>query len=374
MKIYQPDTLKIATFNVSMEAGNYLASRQDPLQPDALFTHLASGNNDQIKNVAEIIQRTRPDIILLNEFDYTDNPELGVEAFVKNYLQVSQNGADSINYPYYYLAPVNTGVPSPFDIDGDGKASGTGGDAWGYGQYPGQYGMVVLSRFPIDNDKVRSFQLFPWHQMPNAQPILNADGTPFYDETTWQGLRLSSKSHWVVPVTVGQRRVEILAAHPTPPVFDGPEDRNGARNFDEIRLWADYLDNRDYLVDDQGQQGGMDESRRFVILGDYNASPVEGDSRPGAIDQLLSHSKVNGDYIPTSEGGAAHSPENPHGASHTAGWRARVDYVLPSRQGFEIVDGGVFWPAAGEPLHRLVANRQASSDHRMVWLELKLTD
>ena len=34
--------------------------------------------------------------------------------------------------------------------------------------------------------------------------------------------------------------VHFLVSHPTPPVFDGPEDRNGPRNYDEIRFWADY--------------------------------------------------------------------------------------------------------------------------------------
>lgn len=72
--------------------------------------------------------------------------------------------------------------------------------------------------------------------------------------------------------------IHVLAAHPTPPSFDGAEQRNKRRNFDEIRLWADYVANRaDYLYDDAN----------FVILGDYNSDPLDGDSYPGAIDQLL---------------------------------------------------------------------------------------
>ena len=53
--------------------------------------------------------------------------------------------------------------------------------------------------------------------------------------------RLSSKSHWDVPIRIGRETVHFLVSHPTPPVFDGPEDRNGTRNHDEIRFWADYV-------------------------------------------------------------------------------------------------------------------------------------
>ncbi len=366
--------ITVATFNVSMEADNYRGSPGAPRDPQALQRHLASGHQRQIRNIAEIIQRTRPDIILLNEFDYIADPELGVLAFQRHYLERSQRGVAAIHYPYYYLAPVNSGVPSPHDFDGDGIASGTGGDAWGFGHYPGQYGMVLLSRFPILTEQVRTFARFPWHRMPHPQPVLCPDGSAFYDADTWQALRLSSKSHWDVPVQIGSHRLHLLAAHPTPPVFDGPEGRNGARNFDEIRLWADYLDNAPYLQDDQGRHGGLPQNKRFVILGDYNASPAQGQSRPGAIDQLLHHPRVNARRQPRSQGGALHSPADPHGPKHTASWRAQVDYVLPSRWGLKILEGGVFWPRPDSPLHRLVGSRRASSDHRLVWQRLGLTD
>ena len=51
------------------------------------------------------------------------------------------------------------------------------------------------------------------------------------------------------------KTVHFLVSHPTPPVFDGPEDRNGTRNFDEIRFWADYVipSRSGYIYDDNGQ-------------------------------------------------------------------------------------------------------------------------
>ena len=175
------------------------------------------------------------------------------DLFQRDYLEVAQaGGGDALRYPYRYLAPVNTGVPSGLDLDRDGRAGGPAGDvnghrahgndAWGYGLHPGQYGMLVLSRYPIDAAQVRTFQLLKWSALPDArQPRDPATGAAWYPPATWSQLRLSSKSHWDVPVRTPLGTVHLLASHPTPPVFDGPENRNGARNHDEIRLWAEYL-------------------------------------------------------------------------------------------------------------------------------------
>ena len=40
---------------------------------------------------------------------------------------------------------------------------------------------------------------------------------------------------------IGTELLDVLAAHPTPPSFDGPEKRNVARNRDEIGFWTAYL-------------------------------------------------------------------------------------------------------------------------------------
>jgi hypothetical protein len=46
--------------------------------------------------------------------------------------------------------------------------------------------------------------------------------------------------------------------------------------------------------------------------------------------------------------------------------------VLPSRA-LDVVGAGVFWPAPDNPLAALVAERKderASSDHRLVWVDI----
>lgn len=373
-KISEPVALRVATFNVSMDASNYLSFEAIPERGAQALNSALASHHPQIQAIAEIIQHTRPDVLVLNEFDYMDASQ-GIDVFKRDYLQISQNGESPIDYPYVFIAPVNTGVPSPYDLSGDGVASGTGNDAWGYGLYPGQYGMVVLSQFPIQHEQVRTFQHFKWKDMPGAlAPLKPGTSEPFYSQQAWQEFRLSSKSHWDVPIKVKDYVVNLLVSHPTPPVFDGKENRNGRRNFDEIRFWADYIQPHlsDYIYDDKGQHGGLPEHTAFVIAGDLNAAVDGKDNVPGAIQQLLNHPLINAENPPTSRGAVAHTPDNPLAAEHTAGWRKRADYVLPSKAGISLIQSGVFWPAPGEPKAELVQNRKASSDHRLVWIDIQL--
>ncbi len=223
--LVQAKEITIATFNVSMEAENYVA-QGSVLSPQVLSGLLKQANHPQIKNIAAIIQQVQPDILLLNEFDYIENPQEGIELFIKNYLAVSQLGGKPLNYPYFFYKTVNTGQPSGFDLNRDGKIDGPE-DAWGFGNYPGQYGMVILSRFPLDEANARTFQHFKWQDMPNRQIPKQANGQAWFDERVMAKMPLSSKSHWDVPVMIGEQRLHLLASHPTPPVFDGPENRNG---------------------------------------------------------------------------------------------------------------------------------------------------
>lgn len=366
--------IRLAVFNVSMEASNYVERRQEP-QGNELSKHLQSGQHSQIKNIAEIIQRIRPDIILLNEFDYSANAPQDIAWFIENYLNQAHVGLDSIDYPYAYSAPVNTGVDSGLDLDRDGVASGVRQDAFGFGLYPGHYGMAILSKYPIKTQDVRTFQYFLWKNMPDnlLNDVINEDGSHYYSEEARDILRLSSKSHWDVPIQIGNKTIHLLASHPTPPSFDGFEDRNGKRNHDEIRFWVDYITGStkaSYITDDQGKPGGF-AGEHFIVAGDLNSSPKEGSSIKRGIIDLLNHPLVNDSKAPTSEGGKQHSPDNPYSASHTAAWRSRVDYVLPST-GLNVYDSGVFWPKREEPLFRLVEDRKSSSDHRLVWIDLML--
>ena len=370
--------IKVATFNVSMEALNYSQHKQGEMfnaQQNTLSKALAS-DHQQIKNIAEIIQTTNPDIILLNEFDNQHDNNVALKVFIKNYLNVSQNGQAPIDFPYYYQGSVNTGINSGLDIDGNGEKGKLPGDGFGFGYFPGHFGMVLLSKYPIDIENIRTFQYFKWHDMPNAlMPINPETKQAWYSQEVWENLRLSSKSHWDIPVDVNGEIVHILASHPTPPVFDGPEDRNGKKNHDEIRFWHDYItpNNANYIYDDNGRKGGLAAKQRFVILGDLNATTVDGNAIKAGIASLLTHKNIQ-DALPKSQGGSHHSPDNLFGKNHTAAWRMRVDYVLPSTTGFDIQDAGIFWPVDTDDNYRLIKDRKASSDHRLVWVALAIKE
>lgn len=234
------------------------------------------------------------------------------------------------------MAPSNTGEPSGVDLDRNGTVGGAG-DAYGFGEFPGQYGMVVCSKYPIDTAAVRTFRTFLWKDLP--------------------GTRL-------------------------PTGYYPPEDRNGLRNADEIAFWRQYVapGGAPALVDDAGAAGGLPSGTPFVIMGDYNSDPVDGDSVAGAADQLRTADRVI-DPQPASDG-AAEAAAGQGGAN--AGQRGdprldtgdfndrapgnlRIDYVLPSAP-LQVIGSGVFWPVAADPLARL----NDTSDHHSVWVDVRL--
>ncbi len=373
--------IRAATFNCSLN------------RPTAgrLAEDLSGGGDEQARNVAEIIQRVRPDILLLNEFDYDRQGE-AVRLFQREYLAAGQGGQRPIEYPYYYTAPVNTGAASGLDLDRDGRADGPG-DAFGYGQFEGQYGMVLFSRFPIQRSAVRTFQRFLWKDMPGAllpdEEAVEAAGD-WYSRQALAVFRLSSKSHWDVPIEIGGAVLHVLASHPTPPVFDGPEDRNGRRNHDEIRFWTDYLtpERSEYIYDDRGLFGGLSAEALFVICGDLNADPVDGDGLREGISGLLAHRRVR-DVRPASKGAAEAAAlqggvnSDPIGPPELDTYQSRpglppgnlrLDYVLPCRT-LEVIKAGVFWPEKADPLSSLTAGPPyASSDHRLVFVDLVIPE
>jgi endonuclease/exonuclease/phosphatase family metal-dependent hydrolase len=371
----RPDTqrtIRVATFNVSLNRRNAGELRED-----------LSKGDQQAEHVATILRIVRPDVVLLNEFDF-DKSGAALKMFQRRYLEAdhSNDNIAPLKYPYSFTALVNTGIPSGVDFDNDGKTDGPA-DALGFGWFSGQYGMVVLSRFPIDRDTARTFRQFLWKDLPSAAvPVDPHSGEPWYSPAAWDILPLSSKSHWDVPVIIDGRQLHLLAAHPTPPAFDGPEDRNGHRNHDEIRLWAEYISTGDkqWLRDDQGVTGGLPSGQSFVILGDLNADPVDGDSHNAAIRQLLRHPRVSTDFTPESRGAvAAATAQGQKNLRHTGSARydtgdfsdrvvgnLRIDYVLPSSD-LTIKQGAVFWPAPGEK----DADIARCSDHHLVWLDLE---
>ncbi|WP_018409865.1 endonuclease/exonuclease/phosphatase family protein [Methyloversatilis thermotolerans] len=428
----QADTVRFATFNASLNrdvSGQLLSDLANPAASGVSTT--VARRIQQAHNVAEIIQRVNVDVLLVNEFDFDLNgtPTASSQAmgagyssnaaklFQDNFLSAAHGNAvrgttTGIQYAYRYTPNTNTGLASGFDLNNNGVVAG-GDDAYGFGNFAGQYGFTIYSKYEIVS--VRSFQTFLWKDMPGNLLTSDPTGnklTDFYSQEEIDALRLSSKNHVDVTVRINGQDVHFLTAHPTPPTFDGAEDRNGKRNHDEIRFWADYIAGADYIYDDQGNTGGLAAGAKFVIAGDYNADPLDGDSFKGTIDgqqynaigQLLDNPLINTSVTPSSEGGtaAASYPSNNGSAnqshagdpaedtadfSDSAPGNLRVDYVLPSAN-MDIEGAGVFWPVAPDTatanntgdLYDLVGSFNnpglyaglPSSDHKAVWVDVQV--
>ncbi|MFG0285875.1 MAG: endonuclease/exonuclease/phosphatase family protein [Phycisphaerales bacterium JB039] len=375
----QDVTIRVATFNVE----------------DLRTSELVRNDVPRAQRLAETLQRLRPNIVLINEIAYDlpgapDCPPEGegrnARRFVEHYLSFAQaEGLEPLRYTAF-MAPVNTGMPSGFDLDNDGqtvtefpapgraKADGSypeapaearayGNDCWGFGTFPGQYGMALLvdERLEILTDEVRTFRKLPWNYMNGALLPETESGEPWYSEEELVYMRLSSKSHWDVPVRLPNGSVvHLLCSHPTPPAFDGPEQRNVRRNHDEIRFWNDYLSSASYIVDDDERPGGLLRGQAFIILGDLNADPDEGDAMTESLDDLLANRRIDARLVPM-----ATEPVDGLDADDTAQWGRRVDYILPSTNLLPL-EAGV-WRTA--PLER-AGQSGFPSDHFPVWMKL----
>lgn len=358
-------TLRVATYNVGLSRDG----------PGLLLHDLGRDPDPGLTAVLRVIQTVRPDILFVSKFDH-DLRGRALAAF----RDLLRDGAEGIDYRHAFDAPVNAGAPSGFDLDGDGLLMGWD-DALGWGKFPGHGGMAVLSRLPIDAEASRTFRTLGWAEVPEALLPERPDGTPFPNLEARAVLRLSSRSHWDVAVMLpGGRRLHLLAANPTPPLFDGAEAMNQRRNHDEIVFWARYLDGEAFR-DDQGRVAAAPDAP-LIVLGDLNVDPSDGAGIHEGIARLIGHPALQ-DPRPRSQGavaaaraqGAANTDHaGPH-ALDTADWRdedgpgnLRADYVLPAA-GLRVAAAGVFWPAPGEALAEVVA---AGPAHRLVWVDLAL--
>ncbi len=334
-------TLRIATFNTELARKG----------PGLLLRDILSEDDPQVEAVARVIAHARPDIIALQGIDY--DYDLAALGALRG--RIAQYGHDM---RHVFAARPNTGMATGLDLDGDGRL-GRARDAQGYGDFAGQGGMAVLSRFPILHDQVTDLGALLWRDAPSALLRLE-DGTPLLPPPVAEVQRLSTTGHWDVPVMLGDTRLHLLTFHASPPVFDGPEDRNGRRNHDEIVLWQHYLDGR----------LGPAPQGPFVIAGDANLDPVDGDGRKTAIARLLTDGRLT-DPAPRRAGDVA------QGAGHrgdprldTVDWPGpdpgalRVSYVLPSL-GLEVLKAGIV--TADDTDAAPTASR-----HRLVWVDLRV--
>ena len=135
------------------------------------------------------------------------------------------------------------------------------------------------------------------------------------------------------------------------------------------------------LGDDAGVAGGIAPGSSFVIAGDFNADPEDGDAVPGAVGQLLEADWIDARCVAVSAGGAEAARlqggvnERHRGdpAADTSDFNdrytgnLRLDYLLPAAA-LRVLNCGVFWPPAGGDGRQLID----VSDHRLVWIDISL--
>ncbi|MDM7458865.1 MAG: endonuclease/exonuclease/phosphatase family protein [Paracoccus sp. (in: a-proteobacteria)] len=318
--------IRLATWNPGL-------SRDGP----GLLLRDILARDPQVLAAAQVIAATGPDAILLTGIDW-DLKGLALTSFAD--LLAEKGHA----MPYYHLAQPNSGMDSGADLDGDGRIGGSR-DAQGYGGFTGQSGMALLSRLPVAGVTDHSATLWrdlPRHRMPDDTPA---------------GLqRLSSTAHWDVVLTTPQGPLHLLAFAATPPAF---EPRNIARNHDEAAFWLNHI-----------------QPAPFVIIGNFNLDPLDGDGDPAALQALL---KITQDPQPRS---AWQPPQTGPNAAHlgdpaldTAEYRdapgnLRLDYILPAK-GLDVLDSGVVWPAPDDPLAEAA---RLASHRRLVWTRIALPE
>ncbi|MCF1707684.1 endonuclease/exonuclease/phosphatase family protein [Tabrizicola sp. J26] len=306
--------------------------------PGLLYQSILSGDDPQVGAVTAVIARANADVLVLQGIDY-DTELRTLSALAE---QLRRAGAV---YPYRFAWCPNSGLATGLDLDGDGRKGGPR-DAQGYGDFAGAGGMAVLSRLPVDDEASRDFSALPWKDLPQA------DLPPGWSAEVAAVQRLPSTGHWDIAVTLPDQRVlHLLAWNATPPVFDGPEDRNGRRNHDETAFWLRLLD---------GELPWPSPPEPFVILGDAELDPAKGEGRPAALAALLADPRLQSPLPPGTE---------------TADFRAtggpgplQLDYLLPSAS-LGVRAAGVIRPEPGDPLAGTIF---AASRHRLVWVDLDL--
>ncbi len=290
---------------------------------------------------ARLLAERAPDVVLLMGVDYDAGLRL-VDAFA------ARVAAAGTAYPHRLSLRPNRGMATGIDLDGDGRL-GEPDDAQGWGRFAGEGGMAILSRLPIRTGEVTDLSALLWRDLPGAIP------PPLPPEVA-AVQRLSTTGHWIVPVDLPDGRVlRLLVFHATPPVFDGPEDRNGRRNHDEVALWSALLD---------GRLPVAPPPPPLMIAGNANLDPLDGQGRREALAALLADPRLQ-DPAPRSGVHGTDTVDWPEAAPDDPG-DLRVVYLLPSAD-LQVRDGGVIWPDAGQPL----AAEAGLIRHKLVWLRVE---
>lgn len=244
------DLLRVATLRADFE-GDSVAD---------VYAELQNGDHPVAEDAAALVQDARPEVLVLTGIPFDETDRL-VETLNSHYLGIAQDGEEPLAYPYMYSAPSNSGIDSGADLDGDGLI-GSSGDLLGRGDYPGRYGLLVLSMVPIDDDGVRTFRDFLWDDVPdNVVP-------ESYSDVERSVLPLFSAALWDLPLEVDGETVHLIAGARTSFSFS---EADPARLRDQRQMVTDYVspdaEDSAYIYDDEAEYGGV-EGAEWIVAGD----------------------------------------------------------------------------------------------------------
>lgn len=362
-----PGTWRIAQFNLRELSTDKIVATSHP----------------QVDAAAKIVARFHPDVVCLNEmqFDIANVPTSGMpgaKSAKPGTFSTAESNATRIAariaaenpeaiYPYALITVGNSG----FAWSGPRPSTEPGSDWYslrGWGEYRGRFNTIVLSKFPIVTDQVRIITDVAWDAIPKNSIAQMKTDTGL---DVPAGYPVFEKSLNVIPLDIHGKTTYLVMSHPTAPAF---WSINPYRHEDELRALALFLD---------GQLPGVEsvpQGSPFVLIGDLNADPEEGDSRPGAIARVLAHDRLE----PWFPEGAGTMGKNPTFNTYVSGcgkgdgssvgdpssrFQMQIDYILPSKEIGRAQGGAVFFPNRAESQEDFDLACRAS-DHMFLYVDL----
>ena len=306
--------------------------------PGLLVRDLERFEDPTLHATLQAIVDLKPDVLALQDVDY-DHGQVALRLIQKHLASLGHA------MPHRFARAPNSGIATGFDLDRDGRFD-TARDRQGYGLFAGQGGIALLSVYPFLDDEAEDHSAQLWRDLPGADLPVG-----YFTQDELAVLRLHSVAAWQVPVRLPEGRLVILTTQTAPPVFDGPEDRNGLRNSDQIR----------------GLMATLPLDDPFVLLGGLNNDPHDGEGLKPALASLLANPLLQ-DPRPQAVKGLVDDTHHSGPPAHdTVDWgrdigSLRVDYVLPSA-GLGVAAAAVERDQAAGQIGDLPA-------HKPVWVDV----
>ena len=307
--------------------------------PGLLVRDLMRFEDPLLRDTLDRIVELAPDILALQSIDH-DHDLIGLKLVQERLAELGHA------MPHHFMRPPNTGVATGFDLNRDGELD-TASDRQGYGFFSGHGGIALLSKYPVHHDEARDHSTLLWRDKPDAS--LPQD---YFSDAELAVLRLQSVAAWDVPVELPNGTVRVLMTQASSPVFDGPENRNGLRNADQLWFWTEYIKTID---------------GPFVLMGGLNNDPFDGEGDKPSIRALLGSSFLQDPKPATPDHVIETAFQSGPAEMDTVNWgprigSLRVDYILPSLD-FAVEGAGVARQSPEDRIEEGVA-------HSPVWVDL----